>query len=160
SDFQAHALNFKMTAPGRYEASFPVSKAGAYAVTVTDVSDPRKPQSMVTGLANSYSAEFLQTDDDDGTLQQLGEIATGKSPASKVKNLAALDPRKCGLFAHDLPPVRQPTDLFWQLVLAALCLLPLDIAVRRLALDPEIALRWLFGKLRGWMPSLELARPK
>ena len=34
-----------------------------------------------------------------------------------LKDLEKLDPLNCGLYAHDLPPVRQPTDLFWPLLL-------------------------------------------
>src|SRR5208283_4516312 len=95
-DGQTYDLIFNMTAPGRYEATFPITKAGAYAVTVIDQSKPEKPQTVVTGLANSYSPEFLYLDADDAMLARLGEIATKKGAASHLKNLAKLVPLKCG----------------------------------------------------------------
>jgi uncharacterized membrane protein/Mg-chelatase subunit ChlD len=140
-------LNFMMTAPGRYEATFPVQKAGAYAITIVDQSDPKKPNTIVTGLANSYSAEFLHLEADDALLAKLGDIATGKNKVSRLKDLSKLDPVKCGVFNHDLPPSSQPTDLFLRLLIAALCLFPLDVAVRRIAIDPEKG----FIALWAWM---------
>src|SRR5205823_9003708 len=112
NDSGSHVLNFQMTQPGRYEATFPVGPAGAYAVTVTDQSDPKKPQSIVTGVANNYSAEFARSENNEILLSKLGEIATGKSAISHLKDLAKLNPLDPALFAHDLPPAQKPTDLF------------------------------------------------
>jgi len=157
TDAHTYELNFMMTAPGRYEATFPVQKPGAYAITIVDQSDPKKPNTIVTGLANSYSPEFLYLEGDDALLAKLGEVATGKNTLSRLKDLSALDPLNCSVYAHDLPPTRQPTDLFWPLLLAALCIFPLDVAIRRLALDPEK----LFLLLWAWLaPVLERLRIK
>ncbi|MGD0091865.1 MAG: glutamine amidotransferase, partial [Planctomycetota bacterium] len=157
TDAHTYELNFMMSAPGRYEASFPVQKAGAYAITIVDQSDPKKPNTIVTGLANSYSPEFLYLEGDDVLLAKLGEIATSKYKESRLKDLAKLDPLECKVYAHDLPPSRQPSDLFWPLLLAALCIFPLDVAVRRLALDPEK----LFLLIAAWLaPVLERLRLK
>jgi len=162
TDGRTYELNFNMTAPGRYEATFPVTKTGAYSVTIIDQSDSKRPNAIVTGLANSYSAEFLHLESDDALLTKLGEIATGKATVSRLKDLSKLDPLNCNVYAHDMPPSRQPTDLFWRLLIAALCLFPFDVAVRRLALDPEkgfLAL-WamltpFFGKLRSKQQELQ-----
>ena len=67
------------------------------------------------------------------------------------------DPLKCGIFAHDLPPSHRPTDLFPWLLAIALCLLPFDIAVRRLALDPEPALLWMWMRV---LPAFALVSAK
>jgi len=157
-------LNLMMTAPGRYEGTFPVDKAGAYAITIVDQSDPKRPNTIVTGLANSYSPEFLHLEGDDALLAKMGGIATGKSPSSHLKELSKLDPLECGLYAHDLPPARSPSDLFWPLLLLALCVFPFDVAVRRLALDPEkfFLLLWAWfspylGRLRLKQRQLEEA---
>ena len=156
TDGTTYDLNFTMTAPGRYEATFPVTKAGAYSITVLDQSDAKHPNAIVTGLANSYSPEFLFLDKDDALLTKLGDIATGKSKVAHLKNLAKLDPLKCNVYAHDLPPASQPKDLFWPLVAAALCIFPLDVAVRRLALDPEKFILWLWTYLAPLLGRLRL----
>ncbi|HYF50536.1 MAG TPA: glutamine amidotransferase, partial [Planctomycetota bacterium] len=154
-------LNFTMTAPGRYEATFPIQKAGAYSVTVIDQSDPKKPNTIVTGVANSYSPEFLHLEGDEALMTKLGEIATGKNEVSRLKDLSKLektDPKELGLWAHDLPPARQPTDLFWALLLIALCLFPLDVAVRRLALDPEVAAKWAAERMSPALAALKIKK--
>ena len=163
-DARTYNLNFTMTAPGRYEATFPVQKAGAYSITVLDQSDPNKPNSIVTGLANSYSPEFSFLEGDDTLLAKLGEIATGKNTVNRLKDLKTMDPLKSGVYTHDLPPNKQPEDLFWKLILAALCLFPLDVAVRRLALDPEKFAIWgwslvepVFGKMRRKQKEMQAA---
>jgi len=69
--------------------------------------------------------------------------------AGPLKDLGDLSqfPLKGSLFKHDLPPRQRPKDFFWPLLLAALLLLPLDIAVRRLNIDPLVALAWLGERL-------------
>jgi uncharacterized membrane protein len=153
-----HALNFEMKGPGRYEATFPVDKVGAYAVTITDQSNPAAPSTIVAGLANSYSKEFLHLESDEGLLEKLGGIAQRDSAVSHTLSLAAVDARKSGLFAHDLPPANQARALFWSLLLAALCLFPLDVAVRRLALDPELLWQWLAEKSAPLLARLGLKK--
>ncbi len=153
-----HDLKFVMIQPGKYEATFPVDATGAYAITVIDQTDPRKPQSLVTGIANSYSAEFAHTENDSSLLAQMGEIATGKDKESHLKDLAKLNPLESGVFAHNLPPMSQPTDLFKWLLIAALCLFPLDVAVRRLALDPEKLFLWIYGFIEPLL--IKLGRKK
>jgi len=144
-DAQSHGLSFTQTAPGQYEAEFPVKAHGAYTITVIDMSDPANPSSFVTGMANSYSAEFKQLEVDFKALQAFSEAAGENS----LKDLATLAkaPNTSHPFAHDLPPTLNPTDFFWPLVLAALCLFPLDVALRRLHVDPLVAWGWLGEKL-------------
>ncbi len=160
NDSQTFDLSFVMTAPGRYEATFPVTKAGAYSITVIDQSDPRHPNTIVTGLANSYSAEFAHQEGNELLLTQLGDIATGKNTVSRLKDLNKLTATAadCGVFAHDLPPAKEPSDLFWPLIIAALVLFPLDVAVRRLALDPEKAFVYGSEKLSPMLVALRLKK--
>jgi Ca-activated chloride channel family protein len=165
-DAGARDLSFELTAPGRYEATFTADKPGSYAVTVVDMSDVKRPRAAVTGLSRSYSAEFAMQKGGERLLNQLGDIATGKNTVSRLKNIAKLHPRECGLFNHDLPPAREARDLFWPLLTIALCLFPLDVAIRRLALDPEQAFVYTTGKmkplihtLRSSFPVAEPARP-
>ena len=153
-----HTLKFAMTQAGRYEATFPVDKTGAYSITVIDQSNAKQPQSIVTGIANSYSAEFAHTENDDALFAQLDDIATGKNSVHRLKDLATLNPLTSGVFAHDLPPKSQPTDLRNWLLIAAICLFVLDVAVRRLALDPEKLFLWLYGFIEPALIALSLKK--
>ncbi|MBI3831331.1 MAG: VWA domain-containing protein [Planctomycetes bacterium] len=146
-DATSHPLVFTQTAPGRYEAEYPVTKEGAYTITITDMTDPQNPNSLVTGMANSYSSEFLHLDVDYKSLEDMAEKAGGK--ADHLKEMAKLvkEPRATHAFVHDLPLVNNPTDFFWPLLLAALCLFPFDVAVRRLHIDPLVVLNWCGEKL-------------
>lgn len=158
ADATSHLLHFTQTLPGRYEATFPARKQGIFTVTVTDVSNPNAPQSIVTGQANPYSAEYRFLDPDMALLNRLGEAA-GKNGQSNLKELDELskEPRMTGLFTHNLPPAQSPTDIFWPLLLAALCLFPIDVAVRRLHIDPLVALRWLGDRIA---PAFAFLRTK
>lgn len=151
-------LTFRMTAPGRYEATFPVNQQGAYTVSVLDLSDPAKPNSIVTGLAKSYSKEYELNQEEGGALlRKMGAVCTeatttwlktetGEARLRDLEDLS-VQARQSGLFKHNLPLRQRPKDFFWPLLLAALLLLPFDIAVRRLNIDPLIALAWLGEKL-------------
>ncbi|GMV81599.1 MAG: hypothetical protein AMXMBFR7_27830 [Planctomycetota bacterium] len=167
-DAASHSLNFVLVAPGRYEAEFPLNKEGAYTVAITDLSDAGKPSTITTGVANSYSREFLHLTPDEKLLTKLGEIA-GNDGQSNLKELEALkaDPLKAGVFKHNLPPVRSPADLFWPMLWIALALFPLDVAVRRLHIEPGVAaewiglrIAWLFGFMRQKKAELAEAAAK
>lgn len=154
-DAMTHQLHFVQTAPGRYEAEVPVNKNGAYTVTVTDMSDPGKPNSLVTGFANSYSTEFLHLDVDHKTLNEFGTMA-GEGHLKDLNKMLK-EGRASHPFVHDLPPASNPQDYFWWLVLAALCLFPFDVAVRRLHIDPLVLWNWAWAKVS---PLFELIKSK
>ena len=112
----------------------------------------------MTGIANSYSAEFSHTENDDALFTQLNAIATPKGGTERLKDLSKLNPATSGVFAHDMPPKSQPTDLFKWLLIAAVCLFPFDVAVRRLALDPEKLFLWLYGLASPALTALKLKK--
>ena len=131
-------LKFHLVEGGRYEASFPVTARGMHTLTITDVSDPRNPSSIVTGLANPYSKEFQYLEADEANLRKLADAA-GVDKLKELEELRA-KAKEAGVFLHNLPLETKQTDLFWQLLLAALCIFPFDVAIRRLRIEPEQAL--------------------
>jgi hypothetical protein len=166
-DARVHSLHFEMTAPGRYEAAFPAGQEGVYSVSITDASDPTQPSTVVTGVVKSCGPEFLHLEPDHVLLRRLAEIAGGADSAEKtpvkLKDLTTLDPLKSGLFRRDLPPGREPTELPPYLLILALCLFPLDVAVRRLRWDPAVAAAgvWTaFARLAARLGVNFAARPK
>lgn len=129
-------LDLHQTAPGRYAGSFTPLEEGAYFITVAGSTvpdgDALQSQSIVqsTGWVLSYSAEYrveaseLERDAPLNLLRELADITGGSS----VKDDAA------DAFLHDLDQERAAQPVWQYFILAALLLLPFDVAVRRLVI--------------------------
>jgi uncharacterized membrane protein len=155
-DLSLQTLTLQPTAPGRWEGNFPATQVGAYVLRVTwqaRSSNKAGPGSQLTttaGLVVPYSSEYRSSGTD---LRFLGLLA-------RAGGGALLGPKDFALaFSQNLPPANSTVPItFWLLALAAL-LLPVDIALRRLAsLEFLISgYRWLAAHLR--LPS-HLALPR
>ncbi|WP_119072429.1 VWA domain-containing protein [Aggregatilinea lenta] len=132
---QLDTLNvpLQQTAPGRYEAMFDPGQEGAYFITVAgtppDGSDTDGGIMQSTGWVMSYSAEYrVNTEESaDQSLALLDLIARTTDGA-----LLAGQPER--VFTHDLQHERAARALWPAFILAALLLLPFDIAARRLVI--------------------------
>ena len=119
------------TQPGRWQGSLPVGDVGSYVVRVTVTSHGRAVHATTAGLVVPYSPEYRFVGTDSGFLAELARAGGGT---------VLRDPGAAA--ALSVPPVRDTVDLAaWLLAVAAL-LLPLDIAVRRLAFRPGDAAAW------------------
>jgi len=126
--------------PRRYQAQFPLSGKGRYQVVAAAAGRPGKddkPEQAVGGFSVPYSPEYLRFRSDPILLQQIASRTGGR-----VLSGADLD------IYH---PQRQPREstrpvFDWFLIILA-CLLPLDVAVRRVQLDWVVIRGWFgFGK--------------
>jgi hypothetical protein len=120
------------TAPGRYEASFPLNGAGAYIVRVEGQRDGEPLGVAEAGLAAAYPAEFRRVTPDNRRMDQIARAGGGHTLVA---------PR--GAFAGDLPPLTTPLPLQRLLLVIAVLVLVVDVAVRRLRLAPRDAWDWL-----------------
>jgi len=149
-------LQLRQTAPGRYEAPFKPDAEGAYFITVAggtpenaDVLTPLHVSSH-SGWVLSYSAEYRvdmnQQRQNAGLnlLQQLARVAHGSS----------LRENPADVFAHNLKQEQAATPIWPWFVLAALLLLPFDVAVRRLVLTKRD-----LQKMRQAIPGLASRQP-
>jgi uncharacterized membrane protein len=125
-DLSSTPLELAQTAPGRYEGAFKPDQEGAYFVRVAG-NDPSAPGSDVAAVAQtagwvlSYSPEYRSFEGNPQYLEFIAGLAGGglaENPASVI--------------AHNLPVRQTPQPIWPWLVLAAVLLLPFDIAVRRL----------------------------
>ncbi len=138
-DLDVVDVALQQVAPGRYEGEFAPAVEGAYFVGVAG-SGAAGAVMQTTGWVLSYSPEYRALEDDSGLLERIAALTGGR----------ALE-RPGDAFEHNLTARRAPTVLWRWLFLAALLLLPVDIAVRRLVLtrrDLErlrVALAELFG---------------
>ena len=160
SDLATTSLALQQTAPGRYEAEFSPEREGAYFITVAGSpaqgGDPASPQAVrqTTGWVLGYSAEYAPG----------GSGALEQTPADYLHGLArmtgggSLKDNPAGAFVHNLDQERAAQPVWSYLVLAALLLLPLDVAVRRLIItraDLARARAWL--RLRRAQPGIGAA---
>ena len=134
-------IDLIQTAPGQYTGSFSPSMQGAYLIGVTgqpaneqertnpsNVPSGLQSVAETTGWVQPYSSEYRQLDQDGSQLlTQLSDLTGGWT---------ATDQNLARIFAHDLPAGEQATPVWPWLLTLAVCLLPVDIAVRRLALTP------------------------
>lgn len=110
----------RQTAPGRYEGTFQPEAEGAYLIQVREVSgDPT--WSALAGWVRSYPQEYRPAQslqNSRGSLLNAGAVEAPSVPGQ--------------VFAHDLPVPISVRPVWPELLLAAILLLPLDIAIRRL----------------------------
>jgi hypothetical protein len=98
------------------------------------------PLTQVTGFVRPPSAEYTAFGTDEAALRRLAEVGGGRVLA---------DPGE--VFAHDRRAGRTYRDVWPWLLGAAICLLPLDVGVRRVAIEalgsPWAALRARFRRI-------------
>jgi uncharacterized membrane protein len=147
-ELQSTMLPLQQVAPGRYEAVFTPGLEGAYLLHVAGTgADGETPVALeqTTGWVMSYSSEYdIQAEQTDAELfmNSLASLTGGRSLAE--------DPGAA--FAHNLSAQATTTPIWPWLLLAALLLLPFDIAVRRLVItrtDVQRAWQAVFGRARA-----------
>lgn len=171
-------LPFRQTAPGKYEAEFPVDRAGHYLAYIQLWDGPRALGAIRTGLTVPFSPEYRDLKPSEAVLRQIADITRGRW----------LEPgaRKVDVFSHDLPPSESRRAAWdWMLAWIILPAFLLDVAIRRLAsalalslvveaailfvlffgLDLRHGTWWgvlgaiLFAELVGWTIRREYIRP-
>jgi uncharacterized membrane protein/Mg-chelatase subunit ChlD len=112
--------------PRRYQGQFPLWGKGRYQVIAAAAgADSDKPEQAVGGFAVPYSPEYLRFRSDSIVLKQIAERTGGR----------VLSSGDVDLFHPERSSRESTRPVFdWFLILLA-CLLPLDVAVRRIQLD-------------------------
>ena len=140
---------FRQTAPGRYEATFPIKEAGTYMLgaqaAATDEAAKQGTGELITGGTTlSYSPEFRNSSSNEALLYRLTDLTKGR----------ILD-EKSRVFLHDRPRQSQPTPLWPRILTILLGLFLLDVFIRRVLIGWEdvaggmaLAWRWTAAKLR------------
>jgi Mg-chelatase subunit ChlD len=153
---QARELTLRQTAPGRYEGVFTPEEEGAYLMRVAARPPSDSPpeggqdvqeRTLLTGYVQPYSPEYRAFGTDEATLRRLAEIGGGR--VAEDADLA--DPS--WVYAHDQDAVRAHTPVWPWLLGLAVCLLPLDVGVRRLAIDGR-DVRRASARARAWVRGL------
>jgi len=114
----------EQTAPGRYEATFDAREVGTYTINVHSQGGGQKPSQQVTGAVIPYSPEYKEMSADKFLLTRIADISGGRQ-YEDVKQ-----PQE--IFATRRDGAKFPREMWLPLLIIAACLLPFDVAVRRL----------------------------
>ncbi len=133
-DLTSRDVRVRQVAPGRYEGTFPATNVGTYMVSLrTD--DKQGGELITTGTSLSYSPEYEARRSNDDFVEKIAATSGGKVAGEGYNP-----------FQHDLQVKDRPTPLWPALLLLAALLLPVDIFLRRVYLDPAEVREWLAEK--------------
>ena len=121
-----------------FSATAPADAPGAYLASVDLKNGGAGVYRDAVGAVRSYSTEYLPGPVDESLLKELSRSTGGRF---------GISPRRS--FDPDLPGSSRRVELFTQLLLVALVLLPVDIALRRVLVgreDLRAALEWRPGR--------------
>jgi hypothetical protein len=132
---KSQPVTLKQVSPRRYQATVPLWGAGRYHVTAVGAGNDRKENTFGQMIV-SYSPEYLRFRSnpqviDDITKRTGGHVLTNQSTADDI-------------YLSRRRPQRSSQPIFdkWLILLA--CLIPIDVALRRVQID------WLL--IYSWMP--------
>ncbi len=131
-------LQLTQTGPGRYEAEFDAQDSGSYVLNLsyqTNQGGKAVAGTLQTGVSVAYSTEFRQLETNDALLDQIASRTGGR-----VLTLSqAKEPFDLGT----LPKAEKRAAIWEDLLRWTLLLFLLDVAVRRVAVNPMELLRKL-----------------
>lgn len=142
-DGRARSIQLEQTGPGRYEADFPVSDSGTYLVNVHAAGGDEKPALIRTGVSVSYSQEFRQLGANETLLRQMADLAA-------FGRLLEGPTDQTPIFEHNLPETVSHQPIWHMLLALTVALFLIDVAVRRIAVDPRAVAR----RMRGFIADL------
>ena len=120
-DLKKKDLSISQTAPGKYELEFPTKEIGPYFLNIMQKQAGDIVNTQVTGTVVSYPEEYLVSNANEPLLTQLSSVSHGKF------NISAAD-----AFRPPENPVVLRIHLWRPFLIAALILLLIDIALRRI----------------------------
>jgi len=124
-DMKGRPMVIDQTGPGRYEAFFDARETGNYVVNVGKRGKGGgAPDVNVVSIP--YPPEYKDIAPNVGLLRMLAEQTSGK-----------FDPPAEQLFERNFRPSKSYVDLWRLLAMLAMLLLPIDVAVRRVAMSPQ-----------------------
>jgi hypothetical protein len=115
------------TRPGRYEHTFVLDQAGAYPVQVVEYQNGKVVSQAPSGMVVSYPTEYRDFGVNDENLASLAALTGGQVLHDPTDAF-----NRQGLLFSGMSSI----PLWYWLLLLAAVLFPLDVAIRRLRVDP------------------------
>lgn len=157
------SAEFKQERPGEYEVELPAEEVGTYFITARgtwkDSKGAVKTESVRGAVSIPYSPEYSQVQGETGLLDRVRDITGGNRYEDNAKQLEEI--ARSGVLFRPVPLTHQSHQPLWSwLVLLAGFALVSEVAVRRIAIDPNLVaekLKLVWHKLRG--QAIEDAAP-
>lgn len=127
-DGSSSSLALTATAPGEYVGQFDADKLGSYLVSVVEPGPNGKSRVQTAGFSQPYPVELRTFRTNEALLERVRQTTGGRKLTEPMAALAPL-----------ANPGESISELWFVFLAVGLALLPLDIALRRLALPiPEL----------------------
>ncbi len=123
---RSESITLRQIAPRRYQATFPLWGPGRYQVMAIGKSGDRTARSQ-GGFIVSYSPEYLRFRSNPMVLDEIAEKTGGK--------VLKKDAKAAEIYLSGRHPKRSSRPIFDWFLIALACLLPLDVAFRRIQID-------------------------
>jgi uncharacterized membrane protein len=133
---KSESITLRQIAPRRYQATFPLWGPGRYQVMAIGKSGDRTARAQ-GGFIVSYSPEYLRFRSNPMVLDEIAEKTGGK--------VLKKDATAQEIYLADRHPKRSSRPIFDWFLTALACLLPLDVAFRRIQIDRN-SFAALFGR--------------
>ncbi|REJ75781.1 MAG: hypothetical protein DWQ29_16585, partial [Planctomycetota bacterium] len=122
---QTETVQLKQIGARRYQATFPLWGAGRYQVTALGIGGDREER-VHSGFIVSYSPEYINFRSNWPVLEQIYKTTGGRKLDLDATSEEIFSPRE---------PKQSSQPIFDWFLIALACLLPLDVAFRRVQLD-------------------------
>ncbi|MEZ6049090.1 MAG: VWA domain-containing protein [Planctomycetaceae bacterium] len=134
---RTETVMLKQVGPRRYEASVPLWGEGRYSIVAAGVSGDRNEQT-VGAIINPYDTEYMEFQSKTVILRQIAEKTGGKELTSEPAAKEVFDRRESR---------ESSQPIFDWFLISLACLIPLDVAFRRIQIDWYLISSWLsFGR--------------
>lgn len=138
---QVEVIPMKQIAPRRYQAKLPLWGKGRYLISVEGNGGGRTERINGSWIV-SYSPEYLRFRSNPKVLEEIASRTGGK--------VLSAEPENSGIFTDDRRERRTTSPIFDWLLMTLVCLIPLDVAIRRIQIDWALIRSWfLFRRKRG-----------
>ncbi len=141
-DLKEQVVNLQQTGPGKWRGEYTVDREGSWVANMIYESPEGERSSIQSGVSVPYSPEFSNLRDNAPLMVNVATITHGRDLPS--------DPKQADLFNRE--GLETPTSLsdIWPLMaIISAGLFLLDVAARRLAIDPIALRRRLSALLHG-----------
>lgn len=127
-------IPMKQISPRRYQAKLPLWGKGRYLISVEGTGGGRSERINGSWIV-SYSPEYLRFRSNPKVLEEISSRTGGR--------VLSADPEHSGIFSDDRQERRTTSPIFDWLLMAVICLIPVDVAVRRIQIDWALIRSWL-----------------
>ncbi len=141
-DLKEQLFNLQQIGPGKWRGEYTVDREGSWIANMIYENPEGDRSSIQSGVSVPYSPEFSSLRDNAPLLQAVYQATHGRDLPG--------DPKQADLFNREgLETPKSLTDIWPLMAIIAASLFLMDVAARRLAIDPIALRRRLYAMMHG-----------